>query len=97
MGGGHNVSQHVNSISANVGIDFLMFVLKSHSGKGQYSMMLRKTIHLLWTWFCLNKATGSFGDQCATIQGLGSLFYFETSNSLWKHFFEKFFCLITCE
>ena len=56
-----NITKHVNSIPANVGIEFLMFVLKPHSGKGQYSMMPRKTIRLLWTWFCPNRATGSCG------------------------------------
>lgn len=44
MGNRHNTSKHVNSIPENVGIDFLMFVLKSCSGKGQYSLMPRKTI-----------------------------------------------------
>lgn len=47
MGDRHNISKHVNSIQANVGIDFLKFVLKSCSRKGWYSMMLRKTIHVL--------------------------------------------------
>lgn len=62
MGDRYNISKHVNSIPVNVGIDFLMFVLKSCSGKDQYSMVPRKTIHLLWTWFCPNRAIGSCGD-----------------------------------
>lgn len=44
MGDRYNISKHVNSIPVNVGIDFLMFVLKSRYGKGQYSMVPRKTI-----------------------------------------------------
>lgn len=32
----HNISKDGNSVPVNVGIDFSMFVLKSHSGKDQY-------------------------------------------------------------
>lgn len=72
VGDKHNISKHVNSIPANVGIDFLEFVLKSCSRKGQYSMMLKKTIHVLWAWFCPNRAMGSCEEQCAAREGLGS-------------------------